>query len=252
MNIEYPVPADVPRLRSLWKDAFGDTDGFLDCFFTAAFSVDRCRCATVQGNLAATLYWFDCSVEKKKMAYLYAVATGNAWRRQGICRALMADTHRLLGMRGYEGVLLVPGDEGVQKMYESMGYRVCTRRRYRQVLAGQRPAEVRPVDAAEYGRLRRAYLPARGVIQEGENLSFLSVQCSLYAGRNCLLAGVRDGDSLNCVEILGQAEEFPGILKTLNCSRGRYPEAGGEKAFAMFYPLAENAAAPAYFGLAFD
>ena len=34
--------ADIPALRRLWKQAFGDDDQLLDSFFSIAFSPDRC------------------------------------------------------------------------------------------------------------------------------------------------------------------------------------------------------------------
>ena len=80
MIIDYPAENAIPQLRGLWKEAFGDEDAFLDAFFATGFSPDRCRCVTVDGQLAAALYWFDCSWEEKPLAYLYAVATGKAYR----------------------------------------------------------------------------------------------------------------------------------------------------------------------------
>ena len=52
-------PTNTEPLRRLWKQAFGDTDSFLNSFFTFGFSPDRCRQITVDGNVAAALYWFD-------------------------------------------------------------------------------------------------------------------------------------------------------------------------------------------------
>ena len=60
MIIDAPRKEDIPRLRQLWQQAFGDTDAFLDGFFNTGFSPDRCRCLQADGVLAAALYWFDC------------------------------------------------------------------------------------------------------------------------------------------------------------------------------------------------
>lgn len=93
MRIDRPVPEQLPQLRQLWKVSFGDSEEFLDSFFSLAFAPERCRCVTEAGQLTAALYWFDCSCRGEKMAYLYAVATAEASRGQGLCRALMEDTH---------------------------------------------------------------------------------------------------------------------------------------------------------------
>ena len=108
MNTAAATEAQIPQLRELWQRAFGDTDDFLDDFFSTAFAPHRSRCITVDGDLAAVLYWFDCTLEQKKLAYLYAVATDPAHRGKGLCRALMADTAETLKATGYAGMVLVP------------------------------------------------------------------------------------------------------------------------------------------------
>lgn len=49
---------DLPALRELWKEAFGDGDSFLDQFFSVAFAPERSRVAVVDGAVGAALYWF--------------------------------------------------------------------------------------------------------------------------------------------------------------------------------------------------
>ena len=98
MNSTYkigePLPSQQKELRLLWKEAFGDDDTFLDTFEATAFSSSRCRCATINSRVVAALYWFDCSMNEKKIAYIYAVATSIKFRGQGICHALIEDTHQ--------------------------------------------------------------------------------------------------------------------------------------------------------------
>ena len=233
----------ISELRRLWKLAFGDTDAFLDSFFATAYSPDRCRFLTDNGQVTAALYWFDCQCGGQKFAYLYAVATHPDFRGRGLCRTLMADTQALLKQRGYSGVLLVPQEEPLRRMYEKMGYRNATRVSEIFSAAGK-PVAIRPVDGAEYSRLRRRYLPEGGVIQEGENLRFLEKTVRLYAGEDFLLA---DG-----MELLGSAEKAPGILAALGRPEGTFRIPGEEIPFAMFLPLTADAVCPRYFGLAFD
>ena len=51
MIIENPVLQDVPALRALWKQAFSDTDSFLDSFFSLAFSPERAMVARQEGKI---------------------------------------------------------------------------------------------------------------------------------------------------------------------------------------------------------
>ena len=54
------------------------------------------------------------------------------------------------------------------------------------------------------------------------------------------------------MELLGNREAAPGILKTLGCIRGKFRTPGEEMPFAMFLPLKEDAPVPSYLGHAFD
>jgi len=250
MKAEHPVRNQIPRLKKLWKEAFGDPEPFIELFFETAFSPERCLCLWAQDQLAGALYWFVCDLRGEKVAYLYAVATAKSFRRQGVCRRLMEDTHRLLRQKGFAGTVLVPANEELRRMYGQMGYRNFGGVAERTLIASERTASIRRLDAQTYGRLRREYLPLGSVLQEGENLRYLEGFCELYEGENFLLAGSREGDTFHAMECLGDSQMAAAVLKVLGCSRGIFRMPGEEKAFAMFHPLKETAL-PVYFGLDF-
>lgn len=250
MNIDCPAIHHIPGLRDLWKRAFGDEDAFLDGFFGTAFSPDRCRMLTLKAEAAAALYWLDCRLGENRLAYLYAVATAPEFRGQGLCRALMEDTLRLLRERGYAGAVLVPGEPALFAMYEKMGYQVLSGMDILSCRAGQMPAALRRVDAGQYAAVRRRLLPPGGIVQEGENLRLLESYAELYAGEDFVLAAVKDGASLRGLELLGNPAAAPDILAALSMEQGRF-RIPGSTPFAMYRPLTD-APSPRYFGLAFD
>ena len=250
MNIDYPSREQPEQLRSLWKEAFGDTESFLDSFYTHGFTPDRCRCVTVDGQLAAALYWFDCSVDGKPVAYLYGIATAKAHRGKGLCRALLESTHAHLKYLGYAGAILVPADRELQKMYEKLGYAVCTWMSEISCAAAKTPIPIRAVDAEEFCRLRQRYLPQGGVTQEGESIGFLSKIADFYAGEDFLVTVSRD-EAFFAPELLGNSQAASGILTALHQSKGVFRVPGDALPFAMYYPLSD-VPAPTYFGLAFD
>lgn len=250
MNIKAPDAGQISGLRRLWQEAFGDTDAFLDGFFDAAWSQSRSRCVILDGEVAAALYWFDCQCRGKKIAYLYAVATDRKHRGKGLCRALMGDTHAYLRENGYSGAVLVPA-EGLFAMYESMGYRVCGSVQEFSCKKAEMPVSLRQIGAEEYARLRKGYLSEGGVVQEGENLAFLSTFAQFYAGEDFLLCGTVQNAAFYCQELLGNIRSAPAILKALGCAEGNFRAPGSEKPFAMYLPF-DDALPPTYFGLAFD
>ena len=117
---------------------------------------------------------------------------------------------------------------------------------------GSEPAALRRIDAEEYARLRRAFLPQGGVIQEGENLTFLETHAEFYAGLDFLLSAIREGDELLGLELLGNLDAAPGILSALGISQGEFRTPGSTSPFAMFLALIPGTEAPSHFGLAFD
>lgn len=225
-SIDAPKPADIPALRSLWKEAFGDTDAFLDTFARTAYSPARCRCVTVDGDVAAALYWFDCTHADRRIAYLYAVATARAHRGQGLCRALMEDTHRHLTEQGYAGAMLVPGSASLFDFYARMGYRTCTA--VREITCTASPSDGRAPTAV------------------------LRPMSTFYAGDGFLLAARTEGNTVRGIELLGDTTAAPHIVRALGCETGTFRTPGNENPFAMFFPLQDGVPAPAYFGLAFD
>ena len=252
MNIDMPRPAHIPALRELWKEAFGDTDDFLDGFFANADPLNHGRCIFADGQPVAALYWFDCMWQEKRLAYLYAVATKSGLRGQGLCRALIENTHAYLKEHGYYGSILVPGNGDLRAMYASMGYQTATRIRNITCQAGNWEAPLRKLQPEVYARLRRQYLPAGGVLQEGRNLDFLKTRWELFAGEDFLLAAdVSDG--MVTGELLGNTDRVPEIVKALGCQTGKFRAPGNGAEFAMFHPLdGEYDTRPSYFGLAFD
>ena len=252
MRIDSPDPSQTGQLRRLWKIAFGDDEKFLDSFFSHAYAPDRARCVTENGQVLAMLYWFDCACDGQKLAYLYAVATDPRFQEQGLCRSLMADTRAHLAARGYDGILLVPGEESLRRLYRKLGYADCGGIREDFVTAGGSPIPLRPLSGEEYVRMRKKYLPPHSVEQEGENAQFLFQAGQLYALNAGLVAINAGSEPFFAWEFLGDPADMPRILQTLHRENGTFRSFGAEKSFAMFCPLSENSAPPDYFVLAFD
>lgn len=253
MIIEMPHKEDIPALRSLWREAFGDEDAFLDSFFTTAYSESRARVARDDGTILGALYWFDCECEGEICAYIYAVATAAAYRGKGVCTSLMQDTHAHLKALGYASAVLVPVNESLIKFYEKIGYAVCSSVNEITAVSGAIPCPISRVEKEEYRLLRRKYLPKGSVFQEGEGLDFLSTMASFYKGRDFVLAADIKGDALFGIELLGNitAENAAAIISALGASKGRFRTPGNAKPFAMHLPLLSRNT-PSYFGIAFD
>lgn len=248
MEIENPRKSDIPALRNLWKQAFGDSDDFLDGFFATGYSPERCRCLKIQGQLGAAVYWFDASCRGQRVAYLYALATESRLRNRGLAGALIKDTHEHLRMKGYQGAILVPGESGLRPFYQKLGYENCGGVEILSVQAGEIPGFVREIETETYARLRRRYLPQGGVVHQGVSLDYLATFTQFYAGKDFVLAARQEGKNLLGLELLGNPQAAPGILRALGHPGGTF-QIPGKAPFAMWHPLTNNAQPPTYFGL---
>lgn len=252
MKIDFPVPRQYKQLTALWQEAFGDTVEFIDGYFCTAFSPARCRCITISRKVVAALYWMDVRLGEQRYAYIYAVAVTEKRRGKGLARTLLADTQAHLALRGYDGVLLVPGSDSLRSLYEKLGYVTCTSVSEFPADAGDTPIPLQRISRDEYARLRREVLPAGAGVEDEESIAFLETMVFFYRGENLLLAAHAENGKLWCPELLGDTTAAPGILKALRCTEGHFRTPGDKFPFAMFLPLSKNAQPPKYLSLAFD
>lgn len=250
MEIRFPCDKEIPGLRMLWKQTFGDTDEYLDLFFGVGFSTERCLCAVEKNTVAAALYWLDCEWEGKMLAYIYAVATDASYRGRGLCRGLTEQAHRILRERGHAGAVLVPAEPGLFEMYRKMGYQTCAAVSEWTAAAGE-PMSLTELTPAEYAARRREMLSPGAVIQEGVTLELLAGMGKFYAGDGVLLTAIRDGDTLWVPELLGDQSKAPGIVAALGAKTGKFRGPGQDIPFAMYCAF-DGSPAPTYLGFALD
>ena len=248
MNIDHPVPGQLPQLKALWQQAFGDSDAEIEAFFKTGFSRKRCLCVTCGEDVAAALYWFDCAIEGRKIAYLYAIATEQGYRRQGIAGKLILFTHRRLKAEGYQGAVLVPSEEGLFGFYQQFGYAAFGGIAEFTCSAADSATSLSKIDKDAYAVLRKTYLPQGSVFQEDALLACLD---SFYQGDDFICVALERNGELFVPELLGNAEKAPQILKALGFSQGLFRAPGSPRRFAMLCPFG-SLPAPTYFGLALD
>lgn len=253
MIFKNPTFTDIPSLKNLWLEAFGDSEEFFMLFLKNGYHYKRCRVAVENGKIVAALYFFDCYIEDKKIAYIYGVATDKQERGKGYCRKLIVDTHEHLKENGYYGALLVPGSERLFSMYEKFGYKTATYVDKVTVSANIKPlSNIRKIEKDEYQRLRRAFLPQGAVLQENENLDYLSQFEDFYTDGNFLLAAHIKDNTLYAQEFLGDKELLPFIVSSLSAETGVFRTKGDSIPFSLYCPFYDNSPKPVWFGLAFD
>lgn len=250
MMIEYrpPRPADEACLRRIWKDAFRESDEFIDLFMARGYDPERCLTASEDDRVIGMLYWFHCTLEGAPVAYLYGIATDPDHEGRGIASGLIRAAQEHLHQLGFAGTILVPGSPALFRFYERLGYRRAGTIAEFTARAGA-AVPVQELSPAEYELARRAYLPPEGVRQEGTALAFFHGFARFYQGEDFLAAVSREGPL--CYEFLGNREQAGGLLASLDLAGAaiRAPGAGRDFAMALWFTDGPEAI---HFGLAFD
>ncbi len=249
MIIDNPSPQHIKVLRSIWKEAFGDSDAFLNTFFETGFAYDRCQCVFQENEPVAAVYLFPCSWKGKKVAYLYALAVKKSHQKQGLSRLLLTDTHAKLRQDGFAGVIMEPATDSLRTYYERLGYRSFGGRHTRQFTAGERTVSCCKLGNLGYEQARKTHLPENSVLQEGAFTELLHTQAEFYGGEGFAAAVSLQESAV--LEFLGDESKIPGLLTCLHLESASVRLPGGDPT-AVYMDFAGDTELPSYFGLPMD
>lgn len=162
--IRFASTSDHPQLKALWAEAFGDTQAAIGAYFSLRHADENMLVDERDGRIAGMLSMLPVLLEAGNgrlypARYIYAVATSEAFRRQGVSTALLAAAHTLMKNRGIAASVLAPADGALFSFYEKRGYQTAFYVDRITVTAGALPPlpqEGRhgPCPVADYTRLR--------------------------------------------------------------------------------------------------
>lgn len=126
IEMNYAGQSDIPQLRQLWKETFGDEDWYLDLFFEHIFSPKDTLVGRCSDKIVAMLYMvpyrLKCQEELWDIIYLYALATDMAYRGRGIMSSLLQMSEKIVEERGCIGSFLIPAEERLWQYYRERGF----------------------------------------------------------------------------------------------------------------------------------
>ncbi len=253
-------------LTALWRSCFPDSEEAVETFWRkteghiAAFAaLDGKTPVSMLCALPATLV-DDCG-ETLRAAYLYAVCTAPAYRRRGLCAALLAYAEKAL--RGCDILMLVPEGEALFRYYEKQGYRTAFYHKSFELAPQQTAVKIARIGADAYRNLRELQLYGSFVSYDAPLLA-LQQYASEESGAGlyrletedavCCAAAEKRGDALLFKELLPDCPEAAAALtQQLGCAKAVVRTVGDGVPFGMAKAL-HGAALPeiSYLGFAFD
>lgn len=114
---------DEIAVKTLWQEAFGDGDPFIDSFLIRHYR--RCRMLAEErgGALASMLHLLPFESELGRTTYVFGVATARSFRGRGLASELLRKAETICRERGDDALVLIPDGEELRAFYERLGYR---------------------------------------------------------------------------------------------------------------------------------
>ena len=225
LTVRPSVTGDIPAQRELWKLAFGDSDQYIDNFYSTYYRPERVVVLEEDGVVRSMTAWFDTvfvvpGQGEYRAAYLYAVATHPDRRGRGLAAKLLAGADEYFRSLGIPAVTTVPAEPSLHNFFGANGFRECFR-----ILGGKLrrdeipvpPSNVlRPASPVEYSQVREELLKDIPHIAYPEDaLAYQAGCCALGdgglfvgdtpAGPVCLCAERADDELVIVKELLGPA-----------------------------------------------
>ena len=128
------LPEDLPRLKQIWKDGFGDTDDDIEAFFSLLFDPEAVYITRKNGIPVSVMYLVEGLMLSEmpegkpvKVTYLYALATAKNAQGKGYGRKTVWGAADLAFARGADIVALTPADAGLRDWYrKNVGFQKDT------------------------------------------------------------------------------------------------------------------------------
>lgn len=158
--------SDISQMTALWCETFGDSPAQVAEFFQT-FPNCLSYVAEEGGKILAMVHALPQTLSPDvPAAYIYAVATAKAHRSKGLCRELMAFAEQDLKEKGFGACVLTPGEKGLFRFYENLGYETAFFR-HRTPFSGGRPISV-----TEYLQLRETLVSVPHMVYDEHTLSY--------------------------------------------------------------------------------
>lgn len=116
----------APLVRCMWKTCFGDTDEYMDIYFSKKYKNENTLIYFEQGEAVASLQMLPYTItfygEVIPLAYLAGLCTLPEHRQKGYMEQLIREAHRVIEERNIPLSILIPAEEWLYGFYAKYGY----------------------------------------------------------------------------------------------------------------------------------
>lgn len=117
-----PLDDDLRGIIRLWQDCFHDDETFIHAFLSRYYRPERAFLLRERGCVTAQCMLVACDSEVGRVGYLYAIATAEECRRQGLAAQVTKEAIAYARNHGLAAVALIPADDRLRRYYARFGF----------------------------------------------------------------------------------------------------------------------------------
>ncbi len=110
-------------IKKLWKEAFRDSDEFIEQFMECYHTPDRALLIEKEEKLLSMLHILPFEMNGRSVGYMYGVATAYEERGKGHASKLIEQAIEIARERGFHALVTIPADEKLLLYYERFGFK---------------------------------------------------------------------------------------------------------------------------------
>lgn len=126
LNVRYAIDKDIDDVKEIWSYCFGDTEKFMDYYFSKRYFKEHNVVVEQDGNIISSLqlgqYKINLNSKNYDTSYVVGVSTLPEARGKGFMKSMMNFTLEELYKRGEKVSILMPID---YRIYRRYGYEHC-------------------------------------------------------------------------------------------------------------------------------
>lgn len=177
--------AYVKELSLLWKNVFGDEEGYINLFFESVYKKSKTFAHFEDGKIVSVLYLLCSDIKLSGEIfngyYLYAAATDKSFRGRGLMGKLINEAKKYAENSGKAFISLVPANEHLYNYYEKLGFKTAMYKSFDEInCVNKESSEFAETGAVSYLEKRNEAFENSFLWQKDE-LSY-ALKCFYYLG----------------------------------------------------------------------
>lgn len=118
--IRFSNKKDIPSLKFLMKEIFGDHDSFINLFFNYKYE-NNALIYEIDGEIVSCAFLLSAHIQidnnQYPITYLYACATKPEYRGNGYMKEILEEAYKIACTRNEAGIFLLPANESLYYFY---------------------------------------------------------------------------------------------------------------------------------------